>query len=113
MNAFESPTSSENGRHSRNAAVWVMFVMKFWHATVWKLVENVESNACGNGVGSTGGADGTFVLPGFTVVGAALAAAATDSEDPVGRVFCTVVAMPEDVAGRGSGAACRLCGVQS
>lgn len=82
------------------------------------MVEKVESNACGNGVGSTGGEDGTFVFPGFTavvVLGAALplAEAATDRADPVGLEFCTVVAMPEEVAGSGSGAACRLCGVQS
>ena len=117
MNAFESLTSSENGRHWRNASVWVMFVMKFSHATVWKFVENVESNACGNGVGSTGGLDGTFVFVGVIVVAdalleVALDEAATDNEEPVGLLFCTVVAMPE-VAGRGSGAACRLCGVQS
>ena len=94
-----------------------MFVMKLWHATVWKFVENDESNACGNGVGSTGGLDGTLVFPDVAVVRAVLAEdgadeAATDRADPVGLLLWTVVAMPE-VAGRGSGAACRLCGFQS
>ena len=62
INAFESPTSRENGRHSRKGAVWVMFSMKSWHPTVVKLVDNVESKGCGNGVGRTGAVHGTFVL---------------------------------------------------
>ena len=105
MNAFESLTSSENGRHWRNASVWVMFVMKFWHATVWKFVVNVESNACGNGVGSTGGVAGTSVFPLSTCVGTALAEGASESEEPVGCEDAMVVALPVADAGTGSGAA--------
>ena len=34
MNAAESCTSSENGRHSRKGLVCVIFIMKFWQPTV-------------------------------------------------------------------------------
>ena len=103
MNAFESPTSRENGRHSRKGAVWVMFSMKSWHPTVVKLVDNVESKGCGNGVGRTGAVHGTLVLLESTWVGADVADGARERSVPVGCELSTVVAT--DVAGTGSGAA--------
>lgn len=52
INAFESETSSENGRHVRNGSPCVMFVKNVWHPTVVKFVDSESSNGCGNGAGS-------------------------------------------------------------
>lgn len=58
MNADELCTSSENARQDRNAACSVMFWKNTSQLSVEKLFDSVVSNACGNGVGSTGGVAG-------------------------------------------------------
>ena len=81
------------------------------------MVENVESNGCGNGLGRSGVLAGTVVLAPAAAVAVADAVEAAVSEARVSEVPVTdelpIVVAGEVSAGAGSGNACRLCGVQS
>lgn len=107
INAFESETSSENGRHVRNGSPCVMFVKNVWHPTVVKFVDSELSNGCGNGAGSCGAVEGTCVLLDPAAVGAAGAEGATDRVENE-----AVEAVTSMVVASSTGCGCLLCGCQ-
>ena len=67
MKSCELDSSIANERHSRKLSCCDMFVKNVWHDAVEKFCERVE-NGCGNGVGRTGGLEGTVGTPVFAAV---------------------------------------------
>lgn len=59
MNSAEVSARRENGRQERKGEVLVMFTKKFWQLPEEKFWPMSESNACGKGLGTSGGVDGT------------------------------------------------------